>query len=69
MSNFEHVSSNGHQMSLAGGLGGGGLYSEVQCIMVNGHMELSLWTEWRTDMPENITFSQLRWRAVLSKSI
>ena len=35
----EEVSSLGHQMSLRGGaLYGGGLYSEVECIMGNGHM-------------------------------
>ena len=44
---FEQVSSEGHQISLAGPLsdvraGGGGLYSEVQCIMGNGHMESPL---------------------------
>ena len=31
------VISDDHQISLAG-VGGGGLYSEVQCIMDNGHM-------------------------------
>ena len=44
---FEQVSSNGHQMSVArGGRDpsskvpcGGGLYSEVQCIMSNCHMD------------------------------
>ena len=53
---FEQVSSNSHQMSLAGdraGVGGPmsdahgaglgvGLYSEVQCIMGNGHMGTSM---------------------------
>ena len=39
MNKFEQVSSDGHQMSLAGGAWlGGGLYSEVKCIMGNGHM-------------------------------
>ena len=77
---FEQVSSDGQQMSLAGGLAGspclgggwgegaGGphvpslgereLYSEVQCIMDNSHV----WPP--VDMAANITFSQLRWRAV-----
>ena len=32
---FEQVSSDGHQMSLAGG---GALYIEVHCIMGNHHM-------------------------------
>ena len=37
---LEQVSSLGHQMSLAGVrlLYRGGLYSEVQCILGNGHM-------------------------------
>ena len=60
------------QMSLAAGLGspcpmsggGGKLYSEVQCIMGNGHMGiLTLWTEWQTDTCENITLMQFRGRA------
>ena len=39
----------------------GGVYSEVQCIIGNGHiMGLRLWT----DTTENITFLQLCWRAV-----
>ena len=49
MNKFEQVSSDGHQMSLAVGLGPGGprgageagagrLNSEVQCIMGNGYM-------------------------------
>ena len=66
----EQVSSDEHQMSLAGGIPslmsregwararwvpglmsgegqswGGGLYIEVQCIMGNGHVDPSLWTE------------------------
>ena len=79
MNKFEQVSSDGHQMSQAGGrVWGGGnvwypgwtdLYSEVQCIMGNGH----IWgapplTEWRTDTTENITFPQHRWRAVNIKA-
>ena len=35
---FQHVPSDGHQMSLAGRAGALILYSEVQCIMGNGHM-------------------------------
>ena len=42
---FEQVSSDGHKMSLAGrphvwkgGVESGILYSEVQCIMGNGHL-------------------------------
>ena len=48
MNKFERLSSNGHQMSLAeagdgpmsggAGAGQGDLYSEVQCIMGNGHI-------------------------------
>ena len=50
MNKFEEVSSDGHKMPLAGAWGRGPhvpcleedgwgeLYSEVQCIMVNGHM-------------------------------
>ena len=37
------------------------LYSEIQCIMGNGHMGPPLWTDrhyWK------ITFPQLRWRVV-----
>ena len=34
MNKFEQVFIDGHQMLL----GGGTLYSEVQCIMGNGHM-------------------------------
>ena len=45
---------------------GRGLYSEVQCIMGNGHMgPPPQWTESRTDMSENIIFPQLRGRAVM----
>ena len=50
------------------GLGGvegeGTLYSEVQCIMDNGHIG----THRQTDTTENITFPKLRWPAV-KKSI
>ena len=47
----------------------GHLYSEVQCIMGNGHeTPLPLpdrMTDLRPDTTENITFPQLRWRAVI----
>ena len=36
MNKLEQVSSDGHRMSLAEGRGS--LYSEVECIMGNGHM-------------------------------
>ena len=39
------------------------LYGEIQSIMVNGHMETSTVTRQR-HTTENITFQQLRWRAV-----
>ena len=53
MNKFEQASSNGHQMSLAGAggtmserggawAGAGGLYSEVPCIMGNGHIKTPL---------------------------
>ena len=47
--------------------GAGDLNSEVQCIMGNGRMGTSLWTD--THTCENITFSQLRWRTVNIKSM
>ena len=40
---------------------GGGLYSEVQCIMGNGHIGTPYE---QTDTSENIIFPQLRWRGV-----
>ena len=76
---FEQVSSLGHQMSLQGepGLGastgwshvqrGGQGWekesSEVQCSTGNGHIGPLPFCE-QTDTTENITFQQLRWRAV-----
>ena len=36
--------------------------------MSNGHIGTRLWTEWRTEMTEHITFSQLRVRTVTSLS-
>ena len=66
MNKVEQVSNDGHQMSLASGVHevpswGGGLYSEFQCIMGNGHMGTP---RVQTDMTENITFPQLRWPVV-----
>ena len=45
-----------------GGGKAGALYNEVQCILGNGHMGPHLCEQ--TDRTENITFPQLRWRAV-----
>ena len=66
MNKFEQVSSDGHQISLAGGSRfdvqwGMVLYSEVQCIMGNGHMGSTAngQTDTQTDTCENITFLQL----------
>ena len=42
----------------------GSVYSEVQCIMGNGHMGTPPWTHTHKHTCENITFPQLRWRAV-----
>ena len=42
----------------------GPLHSEAKCIIGNGHMGHPPLTEWQTDMTENITFPQLRLRAV-----
>ena len=72
MNKFEKVFSDGHQMSLTGGGAGGPMsgervgtwYSEVQCIMGNGHIGLPWSLCQQTDMTENITFAQLRWRGV-----
>ena len=97
ISKFEHVSSDDHKVSLAGGArarlggyhvsclgggqgwelpclmsgvsggtgaepGGGFMYSEVQCIMGNGHMGHPCGqTEWQTHVTENIAFPQLHW--------
>ena len=41
------------------------LYSEIQCFMGNGYMWPLLHVNRQTDMTENITFPQLRWRAVM----
>ena len=76
MNKFEQVSSDRHQMSLAVGLGPGGprgtgeagagrLYSEVQCIMGNGYMGTLPSVDRQTHTSENITFPQLRWRALI----
>ena len=63
MNKLKQVSSDHHQMSLAGGprsdvqgQGEGALYSEVQCIIGNGHMAMDR----QTHTYENITFPQLR---------
>ena len=75
---FEQAFNHTHQMSLAGGKPGSGpgggctvmykvqrsLYSEVQCIMVNGHMS-QLDPCKQTDTTENITFPQIYWRVVI----
>ena len=45
--------------------GPGVMHSEVQCIMSGGPVETPPWT----DMSENITFPQLRWRAVIMSSM
>ena len=71
MNKFEQVSSDGHQISLAGRpeLGGvpclvsGGPYSEVQSTMINGHMGTPSPCE-QTNLIQNITFPQLGWRSV-----
>ena len=52
-------------MSGGPGLGLGVRYGEVQCIMDNGHMG-PLPPCRQTDTTENITFPQLRWRAVMT---
>ena len=45
-----------------GGVGGGGSYREVPCIMGNGHMASPSCRQ--TNIIESITFPQLHWRAV-----
>ena len=46
--------------------GVGALYSEVQCIMGNGHMgHLPGQNDRQTDTTENITFLQLHFRAAI----
>ena len=78
---FEQVSSLSHQLSVQvgegeslysevlypGGLtwGGGSLYGKVQCIVGNGHGILPPPNCEQADMTENITFPQLRWKAVI----
>ena len=46
-----------------GPVSGESLYSEVQCISGNGHMETTLCVQIdrQTDTTENITLTQLRW--------
>ena len=53
------LKSDVHQMSLAGGWVPC-LYSEMQCIMDNGHLGTP--PRRQTDMTEHITFPQPRWR-------
>ena len=75
LNKFEQVSSDGHQMSLAGGPcpvrssigeGGsrdGGLYNEVQYIMANGYMGTT------PDTTENITFPNfVCWQTVMNNN-
>ena len=76
MNKFEQVSSDDHQMSVAGGragrfsglmskgAGAGGpctVRSNASWVMVTGELPR---TECWTDMTENITFLQLRWQVV-----
>ena len=56
---FEQDSSEDNKMPVAGG---GALYSEVQCIMGNGHMKPA--PDEQTD--ENITFPQLRLQTIIT---
>ena len=51
-------------MSESPRLGQGSLYSEVQCIIGNGHIGTPCR---QTDMYESITFLQLHWRVVMIK--
>ena len=77
MNKFEQVSSDGWQMSLAGGQGWGaessqvsygcqeGLYREVKCIMGNGQIGTSSCVQTNTHHTcENITLLQLPWQSV-----
>ena len=48
---------------MSGGGAGEALYSELDCIMVNGHMGDP---REQTDTSENITFLQVRWRVVIT---
>ena len=61
MKKFEQVSSDDHQMSLAGGKRKSGLYIEVQCIVRNGYTSP---VDRHTYRSENIAFLQLRCRSV-----
>ena len=63
---FGEVSNDGHQISVAGEQGA--LYSEVQCIMGNGHMGIRPHCTDRlpdTHTTENITMPHLRWWAIM----
>ena len=61
---FEQVFSDGHKMSQARGpvSGVGTLYSEIQCIMSNGHMGPPPLNR-MTDTCDNNTYPQLCWAA------
>ena len=46
------------------------MYREFQCIMVNGNMGTpALFPCEQTDTTENITFPQLRWRAIVNERL
>ena len=51
------------EVSCPGGQARGSLYGEVQCNMANGHIGTPCE---ETDTTENITFPQLRRRAVIT---
>ena len=56
-------------MSGRGGPKAGGSYSDVQSIMGKCHLgPPPLWTDWQTDIRENIPFLQLRWWAVKNRN-
>ena len=46
--------------------GSGDMYSEVKCIMDNGHMGHCSLSHEQTDTTENITFLQPHWQTVIS---
>ena len=56
-----------HVDCLDGGWDSEGLYSEVQCIMSNGHMVIIRVDRMTDRHYENITFLKLRWRAVIKR--
>ena len=53
-----------HQDHMSGG--SGDMYSEVKCIMDNGHMGPCSLSHEQTDTTENITFLQPHWQTVIS---